>query len=135
MKELRKVFTTNAYDLKILFVYQGTVDQGNVFFQQLWPEARAVSDPSKYLYQAFGLERASLREIIGPEVAACGIRAMKNGSFGGRPVGDTRMMPGAFLVDGEEILWRHDYRHIADHPDFEQVVSNTAKNGAGRNSP
>ena len=66
--------------------------------------------------------------MFSPEVVACGLQAAKNGSFGGKPVGDTRMMPGAFLVQrdsGEReattIVWTHTYRHIADHPEFRDI--------------
>ena len=84
----------------------------------MWPEARAVSDPSRTFYQAFDLERGGFRELFGPEVVACSLSAAKKGAFPGKPMGDTRMMPGAFLVQDGQILWRHKYRHIADHPDF-----------------
>ena len=66
--------------------------------------------------------------MFGPEVVACGLRAAKNGSYGGKPVGDTRMMPGAFLVQRgsgvaktTSIVWTHTYRHIADHPSFQEI--------------
>ena len=52
----------------ILFFYQGSVEEGADFFERYWPEARAVSDLSKKLYHAFGLERGGFRELFGPEV-------------------------------------------------------------------
>ena len=109
----------------ILLVYQGSVEDGREFFQRFWPEARAVSDTTKQFYQAFGLERASLKQMFGPEVVACGLRAAAKGSVAGTPVGDTRMMPGAFLVKDSEILWEHNYRHIADHPNFDMIAEGT----------
>ena len=121
MKELRQTVATAPNYVDILFFYQGSVEDGEDFFQRFWPEARAVSDLSRTFYVAFGLERAGIRQMFGPEVVACGIRAAKNGSYAGKPVGDTRMMPGAFLVQGERVLWQHNYRHIADHPDFAQL--------------
>lgn len=129
MKELRRIVeqTTSGSEhasetIGILFFYQGSVEDGEAFFQRYWPEARAVSDLSKEFYEGFGLERASLRQLFGPEVLACGLQAAKNGSYGGKPVGDPRMMPGMFLVEGGRIVWQHDYRHIGDHPDFEKIL-------------
>lgn len=134
MKELRQVAADVPDYPQILYFYQGSVDDGEAFFQRLWPEARAVSDRSKTFYAAFGLERAGFKEMFGPEVLACGIRAARNGSYGGKPVGDTRLMPGAFLVHGNEVLWAHDYRHIADHPDFAQVAQVANETLAARTS-
>jgi hypothetical protein len=30
-------------------------------------------------------------------------------------------MPGVFLVRRETILWKHDYAHAADHPDYQEI--------------
>jgi hypothetical protein len=32
-------------------------------------------------------------------------------------------MPGAFLVQGDRVLWQHEYRHAGDHPDFRELAS------------
>jgi hypothetical protein len=105
----------------VLFVYQGTVADGEAFFGAFWPEARAVSDPSKQLYQAFGLHQGSLRQLTSPGVWACAIRATVQGNTVGKPVGDPWQMPGVFLVQGAEILWHHDYAHAGDNPDWTKV--------------
>ena len=62
-----------------------------------------------------------MKEMFGPEVWACGVRAARKGHFIGAPVGDPWIMPGLFLVQEEHILWQHDYRHAGDHPDFAGV--------------
>jgi hypothetical protein len=31
-------------------------------------------------------------------------------------------MPGLFLVSGDTILWKHDFRHAGDHPDFLKIA-------------
>jgi hypothetical protein len=102
----------------ILFVYQGTTDDGPTFFARDWPTARAVADPDRQLYRAFGIERGNSDQFINPGIIACGIRATLKGNFIGRPQGDPRLMPGLFLVTTDSILWQHDYRHPGDHPDF-----------------
>lgn len=107
----------------ILFFYQGTVADGEAFFDGSWPEARAVSDASRYFYRAFGLERGSLRQMVAPDVWACGIRATLKGNVSSVPVGDPWQMPGLFLVQDGQILWRHQYRHAGDHPDFAKIAS------------
>ena len=106
----------------ILFFYQGTVADGAAFFGRFWPEARAVSDPHRRFYRAFGIERGGMWELFGPEALACGIRATLKGNLAGVPVGDLWTMPGLFLVEGDAIIWQHEFRHIGDHPDFARIV-------------
>ena len=47
--------------------------------------------------------------------------AASKGHFQGMPVGDTKIMPGLIAVQGENIVWQHNYDHIGDHPDFEDI--------------
>ncbi|MCB0155107.1 MAG: AhpC/TSA family protein [Anaerolineae bacterium] len=118
---MRQIATTRPDYPPILFFYQGTVAEGQRFFAELWPEARAVSDKAKKFYHAFGLKQGSLGQMFGPEVVACGLKAALKGNTVGQPVGDPWQMPGLFLVRGPAILWQHDYRHIGDHPDFAEI--------------
>ena len=109
----------------------GSVAEGEAFFAKAWPEARAVSDPSKTFYKAFELERASLGEVFGPGAAACAIRAAAKGHVGGKAVGDPWQMPGLFLVKGAEVFWSHDFAHIGDHPDLTLLPQLVARRVAG----
>ena len=69
----------------------------------------------------FGLKRGGWSQVAGWKVWIPAIRAIGQGYTIGRPVGDAWQMPGAVLVHGERIVWRHDYRHSGDHPDFRSV--------------
>jgi hypothetical protein len=101
----------------------GSPEEGRRFFDDLWPEARAVSDPEKQLYRAFGLARGGAAALFGPGVWLRGLGSARKGHRIGRPVGDPFMMPGAFLVDESgRVAWEHAYRHAGDHPDFSSVV-------------
>lgn len=121
MRDLRRAAEANPDYPPLLFVYQGTPDDGPGFFDRDWPAARAVADPERQLYFAFGIERGTTRQLLNPSVIACGIRATMKGHIGGRPQGDSRLMPGLFLVTADTILWHHDYRHPGDHPDFATI--------------
>jgi hypothetical protein len=94
------------------------VEEGDEFFAEHWPEARAVSDPGRDLYRAFGLLEGGLKEIFAPEVLACGLRSASRGHLPGKVVGDVKQMPGFFVVKGNRIVRSHRSRHIADHPDY-----------------
>lgn len=117
MKDFRTLAADPIYP-PLLFFYMGSVAEGETFFAKAWPEARAVSDPSKLFYKAFSLGRGSFRQVFGPEVLACGLRAASKGHIVGKVVGDPWQMPGLFLVQGPNVLWSHDFAHIGDHPDL-----------------
>lgn len=109
-----------------LFFYQGTAEEGREFFPRLWSKARAIADLPKTFYDAFGLERGTIGQMFGAEVWACGLRAAAKGHFIGLPVGDPWTMPGLFYVQGNQILWQHDFKHAGDHPDFEALPAQLA---------
>ena len=114
-------------DASIVFVHQGSVDQGCGFFERLWPEARAVSDPRRSLYRAFGCRRGTLLEMFGPSVWRRGLQAFVKGHRIGLPVGDPWVMPGMVLVrpDGD-VVWRHEFVHAGDHPTGDDVEAAVA---------
>jgi hypothetical protein len=101
-----------------LLAHQASVEAGSEFIERRAPGMRAVADPDGMLFDAFGMRRGNLWEVLGPTVWWPGLRALLRGHFPGRPTADTLRMPGALVVRGREILWRHRPRHAADHPDF-----------------
>lgn len=110
--------------LPVLFVYQNTPEAGEEFFRETWPEARAVADPDRRLYEAFGVGQASVGQALNPGVWACTFRAVSRGHLPGVPDSDPRTMPGLFIVDSEgTVRWAHDFAHAADHPDFRPILS------------
>lgn len=121
VRDLRQISAEDPTFPPILFVHLGTPEDGERFFSERFPEARAVADPQHTLHPAFGLEHASFSQLFGPLVWAAGARALSGGTGLGLPVGDPFMMPGVFLVRGDEIVWQHDFRHAGDQPDFASV--------------
>lgn len=119
--DLRKVAPTLAAFPPILFFAQGDLEETKEFFEAYWPEARVVADPERGLYASMGLKRGTFGEIAGLRVWTCAIRAMSKGHFIGKPVGDPYLMPGAFLVQGDQMLWNYPYKHQGDRPDWGKV--------------
>jgi hypothetical protein len=107
----------------VLFFFQGSPEEGVAFFDRFWPEARAVSDAERFFYGAFGIGRGRLGQLLGPRAIAAGVRAAFKGNWIGRPVGDPRVMPGLLLAENDHIVWRHDFAHAGDHPDFKALAS------------
>lgn len=106
----------------ILYVYQGTISDGEHFFARYHPGAVAIADLQKRLYEAFGIKRATFAQGFGPMVWPCAIRAVRKGNGIGRPVGDPWMLPGMFLIHPDQkITWSHPFKHVADHPDLQTI--------------
>jgi len=121
VNDLRALSTKQPGYPPILFFYQGTEAEGAAFFGKVWPDARAVADIAKIYYDAFGIERGGIKEMFGPAVWLCGVRAAAKGHFIGWKTGDPWTMPGMFLMQGAHILWQHDFQHAGDHPDLYQI--------------
>ena len=122
MTKLRELASESPAFPPVLFVFQSGVEEGREFFHRFWPEARAVSDEKLRLFHGFGLGQGTAGQLLGAGVWPAALRAAFRGAFPGTPVGDVRLMPGAFLVEGETVLRSHPYRHSGDHPDFRAFV-------------
>ena len=118
MKVLRRAAREVATYPGVVFVHQGTVEEGEDFFATFWPDARAIADPEREFYALFGLAEGTFGQLLGLRVIGAAVKSMIKGNGVGKAVGDVKTMPGAFLFEGGEIVWRHDYRHAGDHPDF-----------------
>lgn len=119
--ELRRLAETND-SVRILCVFQASVDAGEEFFAKRWPEVTAIADPELDLYTAFGLGRGSFSQFVGPRVIGRAFAALIKGNFIGKPVGDPLVMPGLFLIRNHTVLRAQSFRDVSDHPDFEQFV-------------
>jgi hypothetical protein len=68
-----------------------------------------------------GLRRATMNQLMGIQVWTCGFRALAKGHFMGKPVGDPYVMPGAFVVQGGDVLWCHIFAHQGDNPNWAAI--------------
>jgi hypothetical protein len=121
VRDLRQISQAHAGYPPVLFFYQGTIEEGQTFFAQYWPDARAVADDPKKFYTALGLRRATFGQMFGFQVWTCRLRALSKGNFIGKAVGDPWIMPGTFLVHGGDVLWHHRFMHQGDHPDWSKI--------------
>jgi hypothetical protein len=121
VEEVRSAFDADSSYPPALFVHSATTAEAKDFFEEFWPEARAVSDPEGRFYEGFRLESGSLREIFGPGVWIRALQAMREGHLPRKPIGNVWLMPGIFYVEGEAIRWSWRYRNMGDHPDFGSI--------------
>jgi len=124
--DLRAVVEADESYPDVIFFAQGSPTEARAFLRRSWPTARVVSDPELVFYEGFGVARASLVQSFHPRVFAAQRRASAKGYENGPRTGDIWRMPGAFVVDGDTILWSYQPRHAADHPDFESIPSQLA---------
>lgn len=115
---------------EVLFFHLAGVEEGEEILDHYWPGARAVSDPEKQFYRAFGLHQGSFNQLLGPRVVWAAAKSALKGNAPGRAQGDVRTMPGMFLVRDGKFLWQHDFSFSGDHPDLE-VVAGVAAQHAG----
>lgn len=104
-----------------VFVHRASVEAADEFFASRAPDHRAIADPDGRLFAAFGLQKGSLWQLLGPAVWWRGLVALFKGNFVGRPTGNETQMPGAFVVRGREVLFSHRADHAGDHPDFDAM--------------
>ena len=92
---------------------------------KLAPSVQCLSNEAHDLYQACGLGRGNLLQLVGPEAFVATWRASARGfTWDGKLIGDFTMLPGTFLVDRAGVV-RYAYysRHAGDHPDLSAVIA------------
>lgn len=81
-------------------------------------------DPQQALYAAFGLARGGLGNILGPKVWWRGFETtVLRGHLPGKPSGDIRQLPGAFLVHDGQILGEFRAETSADEVPWDELSS------------
>ncbi|MFN3255542.1 MAG: hypothetical protein ACE37B_07590 [Ilumatobacter sp.] len=101
-----------------MFVYQGTAEQGAMYFGTLFADASAIADPDGSLYRAFGVERGNWRAMFGIRSWRSGIRATLDGHFINRKIGDAWTLPTIFAIRSGAIIGEFRGRYAGDHPDL-----------------
>ncbi len=130
LSDMRSISESDPRFPNPLFFFQGSPTEGRAFLRRYWPGLRAVADPRAEVYEGFGVQRGGLTKMFGPAVWSAKSRAESKGHRNGERMGDIWRMPGVFLTRESEVLWAHDYRHAADHPDY-QLICEVAANSMG----
>ncbi len=108
---------------QVAVVTLGTAEQAAAFFPEPDLAMTVLADPGQEAYRAFGLDQGSLWQIAGPKVWAPSIKAMFRGGIG-KPTGDVRQLPGAFVVDRQGVVrFVHRAAHQADRPDHAAMLA------------
>lgn len=100
-------------DWNVVFVCMASPEEAEKFRLKMDSPHRFISDPTKDLYEVFGLKRGNLIQLFGPNVWRAGVRAGKYGV--GAPVGDPLQLSGTFVLNSTgEVTWEHRDRDAGD---------------------
>jgi peroxiredoxin len=117
LEEIRSV----GGDVVCVFQYRAAPTRN--FCRQREVGLECLGDPDRKGYDAVGLERGGLKELFNPRVGLRALSAARKGAMAGKPEGDTRQMPGTFVVgtDGR-LVYAHYNADQADNPPTEDVL-------------
>jgi len=115
----------------VVAIFQYRADPTYHFCRKRGVPFDCFGDPDREAYHAVGLERGSVREYIGPQLAKGFLRAARHGALAGNPQGgDVAQRPGTFVVSPEgTVLYAHYNRDSADHPPIDEILA-TVQAGA-----
>ncbi len=103
---------------------QGTAGQVRALCARYRTPFPCLADPRLEGYRAFALRRGGPAELFGPRVLLRYAQAALKGHLGGVPVGDTRLLPGTFIIDRQGTVRYARYaRHAGDHPPVAELVA------------
>ena len=81
------------------------------------------ADAGGKLYEAFGLTHAELRQYLNRESISRMLMSWLEGNFIGLPAGDIQRMPGAFLLENNQIKNAFRHRLVSDRPDYLRLAT------------
>lgn len=90
---------------------------------RLSPSLNCLTDTGTEAYSQYGLREGEITQLLNTNVIMSATRAFARGHIGGMPTGNTRMLPGTFIIDRQGII-RYAYygRDAADHPVIHDLV-------------
>lgn len=113
-----------AAGVSLVAVGMGTPDEARAVVRSLDLPFPVLLDPSRRGYEAYGLIEGGAGAFLSPKSAGAVAKALLGGSRGGRPIGDTRQLGGAFLIDREGIIrWASPSRFAGDQVSPDTILA------------
>lgn len=123
MDQAREEIRAAGGDVVAIFQYRAKPTRN--FCRKRGVELECLGDPRRKAYAEVGLEKGSLKEYVGPQLAKRTIQAAASGHVGGDPQGgDISQRPGTFVIarDGRVAL-AHYNEDSADNPSNDAVIA------------
>jgi len=100
-----------AVGADVVGITLGTPEETAAFRAKLSVPFLLSADPEQTAYGAFGLDKGSVSQVMGPRTWLPLMRGMVRGGQG-KPTGDIWQMPGTFVVDRQGIVRMAHYPEI-----------------------
>jgi hypothetical protein len=110
----------------IIFVHQGTIEQGNEFFQKFWKNQIHISNTDLSLFYFFKIRVGKIKDTLGIRTFVKGIISLfKNGFkiWQTKQIGDKYILSGTFLFQKGKLVWAHRARYAGDEPNWKILTS------------
>ena len=123
----RDAFDEAGVDLAV--IGQGSPRHAQAFKDDHGLEFTLLVDPERQTYKAAGAKMGSVTELLGPQVALRGLRAMaRERVVQGRTIGHPAQLGGVLVVTpGGEVVWSHLADNAGDNPSNDVVLKAARK--------
>lgn len=103
----------------------GEVKHARHFCGQLAPTQECLTeDGATTSYGLYGLREGEIGELLNVNVIVGAVRALGQGHVGGIATGNSRMMPGTFIIGQDGLVYYAYYsKDAADHPPLEPIMA------------
>ena len=117
--------------VELAVIGQGTPRHAQAFKQDHGLEFRLLVDPRRETYRAAGAKKGSVSELVGPQVALRGLKAIASERVvQGRTIGHPAQLGGVLVVaPGGEVVWSHLADNAGDNPPNELVLEAARRAG------
>lgn len=111
-------------DENIVLVGMGDQKETAIFKKRMEVPQTMISDPTKTLFQQFGLRRASFGQFVNRRVVKRGFDALRSGHREGLPNADPMQLAGVFILNTEgEVVFEHRSTDSSDTLLGPQIVA------------
>lgn len=119
-----------AAGLRVVAIGLGKPEHAARFCGKLAPSLTCLTNEEPDLNHTYGLTQGGLLQLLSPSALRNGARAASKGFSQGQSTGDTRMLPGTFVVDTSGII-RYAYysENAGDHPNITELLHSVARSG------
>lgn len=110
--------------LTVVAIGLGTPEDARGFAQWMKLPYPVLAAPSTDIYAAWGLGQTTGADMLNPALFKAGVRAITQRVTQGKATGDSKQLPGTFLVSSESVvLWSHIAKHPGDIAPVDVVLT------------
>jgi peroxiredoxin len=113
-----------AAGLNLIAVGLGEPKYAQHFCGKLAPNVTCLTDNTDISRDVYGLNRTAFQHLATGEFMKAVVQTSLSGHLQGKATGNTRMLPGTFIVDRTGVIrYAHYSVHPGDEPPFEDLIA------------